>query len=389
MVELAEMAKFVNDNIVANFGRQKCQSVTEIQIALTRTTAPSRFLIFYPNLADFKIVKLIEIREPTQNDRSGLLFIFEVITTAAFPQNFNFGKSKHLKHLNIFKIITFRNDTFGYKCQFFLIHVILPAMQKPGNTAGNPGKSFGKNPKNQGKSELPPKPLFPMRINKYLALHKHSTRRGADEMISKKQVFLNDRLAVLGDKVNENDRVEVRFRGKQVPYVYFAYNKPVGIVSHSAQGGDKEIKHVVALRDVFPIGRLDKDSHGLIILTNDGRITERLLGPAHAHEKEYLVKTKDVLRSSFKKNMEGGVKIDREQTGPCKVKVLNDHTFRVILTEGKKHQIRRMCVALFQEVSDLERIRIMNIELGHLPMGSYRPIEGDELQEFLRLLDLA
>lgn len=232
------------------------------------------------------------------------------------------------------------------------------------------------------------KPIFPMRINKYLALNKHSTRRGADELISKKQVFINDRLAVLGDKVNENDQVEVRFRGKQKPYIYIAYNKPKGVVTHSAEKGEKEIKHEVSIKDVFPVGRLDKDSHGLIILTNDGRITERLLGPSHYHEKEYLVKTKNNLRSNFKEKMEAGVKIDREKTGKCKVQILNEKTFRVILTEGKKHQIRRMCVALFQEVADLKRTRIMNIELDKLAEGAHRQIVGEELQIFLKSLDL-
>jgi 23S rRNA pseudouridine2604 synthase len=232
------------------------------------------------------------------------------------------------------------------------------------------------------------KPLWPMRINKYLALKKHSTRRGADELIERKLVFINGRHAVLGDKVMETDNVEVRFSGKQKPHVYFAYNKPRGIVTHSAQNGDKEIKYVVALKDVFPIGRLDKDSHGLIILTSDGRITERLLGKEFAHEKEYLVTVKEKLRTSFKTNMERGVKIENEMTAPCKVRVLNDYTFKVILTEGKKHQIRRMCNALFQEVDDLQRIRIMNIELGNLSEGGYRKIEGEELKTFLHMLDL-
>lgn len=233
------------------------------------------------------------------------------------------------------------------------------------------------------------KPIYPMRINKYLALKKHSTRRGADELIKNKKVFINGRLAVLGDKVEESDHVEVRFRGKEKPLVYLAYNKPKGIVTHSAQGGDKEIKYEVGLKDIFPIGRLDKESHGLMILTNDGRVTERLLGPQHSHEKEYLVKTKDKLRSSFKTKMEAGVQIDREKTAPCKIKVLDDHTFKVTLTEGKKHQIRRMCVALFQEVKDLKRIRIMNVELGNLAPGSYRELKGEELQTFLESLDLA
>lgn len=232
---------------------------------------------------------------------------------------------------------------------------------------------------------------FPMRINRFLALKKHSTRRGADELISQKKVFINGRLAVLGDKVQENDNVEVRFRGKLAPHIYLAYNKPKDVVTHSAQHGDREIKHELknsALKNVFPVGRLDKDSHGLIILTNDGRITERLLGPAHFHEKEYLVTTKNKLRNNFKEKMEAGVQIENEKTAPCKVKILNDHTFRIILTEGKKHQIRRMCVALFQEVEDLQRTRVMNIELGNLPIGAHREIVGEELQTFLQSLDL-
>jgi len=194
---------------------------------------------------------------------------------------------------------------------------------------------------------------------------------------------------VLGDKVGEHDQVDVRFRGKPKPYIYLAYNKPRGIVTHSAQEGEKDIAQITALRDVFPVGRLDKDSHGLIILTNDGRITERLLGPTYAHEKEYIVKTKNKLRSNFKEKMEAGVQIDREHTAKCKVRIINEHMFRIVLTEGKKHQIRRMCVALFQEIEDLKRVRVMNIELGKLPEGAHRKIDGEELQTFLHLLDLA
>ncbi len=238
-------------------------------------------------------------------------------------------------------------------------------------------------------AQTPEIPVYPMRINKYLALKKHSTRRGADELITKKQVFLNGKLAVLGDKVSETDRVEVRFRGKQIPYIYLAYNKPVGIATHSSNQNEKDIKQVVSLKDVFPIGRLDKDSHGLIILTNDGRITDGLLNPNSVHEKEYVVTTKEKLRTSFKTNMERGVKIENEMTKKCKVDILSEKKFSVTLTEGKKHQIRRMCSALFQEVDDLKRVRIMNIKLGKLSSGEYRNIEGEELRTFLHSLSLA
>ncbi len=137
------------------------------------------------------------------------------------------------------------------------------------------------------------------------------------------------------------------------------------------------------------MGRLDKASDGLIILTNDGRITDRLLNPAHAHEKTYDVTTKAPLRASFKDKMEGGVDIEGYTTKPAKVEMLGENRFRVTLTEGKSHQVRRMVVALFNEVASLKRTRIMNITLGTLKAGGYRPIEGEELREFLTGLGLA
>jgi 23S rRNA pseudouridine2604 synthase len=139
---------------------------------------------------------------------------------------------------------------------------------------------------------------------------------------------------------------------------------------------------------VFPVGRLDKDSHGLIILTNDGRVTDRLLSPTRDHEKEYRVQTKLKIGENFKSKMETGVNIEGYDTKSTKVELLNENNFRIVLTEGKKHQIRRMVVALFNEVQDLERTRVMNIQLGKLRDGAYRTIEGDELSSFLKALGL-
>ena len=216
---------------------------------------------------------------------------------------------------------------------------------------------------------------FPMRINKYLALKKISTRRGADELVKNNKVFINGKLAILGCRVGEKDIVKVKGEKKK-DYVYYAYNKPIGIEITSPKKG------------FFPLGRLDKASHGLLIVTNDGRITDKLLNPKYVHEKEYVVKTSNKLRSNFKQKMEAGVNIEGKgkylKTKKCKVQIINDFTFKITLTEGKKHQIRRMCSVLFQEIADLKRERIMNIILGDLKPNALREIKGKELADFLK-----
>ncbi len=220
---------------------------------------------------------------------------------------------------------------------------------------------------------------FPMRINQYLAWKSHATRRGGDELVANHQVFINGKMAQHGDKVTANDKVEVLKNKNKKPYLYFAYHKPKGEATETISPPQK---------DLFPLGRLDKASSGLMLFTNDGRVTDRLLNPEYAHEKEYLIKTTEKLRSSFKKNMEAGVDIEGYVTKKCRVEILDDFTFRIILTEGKKHQIRRMCSALFQQVRDLKRVRITNIVLGKLPSGSFRLLEDQELSLFLKNLGL-
>lgn len=233
---------------------------------------------------------------------------------------------------------------------------------------------------------------FPMRINKYLAQEGYATRRGADDLVARGSVRINGRVAVLGDKVEAGDTVTVKNSKRLKRYRYFAYHKPKGVVTHSAQGTDSdiedEIKQVDELRGTFPVGRLDKDSYGLIILTDDGRVTDRLLNPDRVHEKEYTVRTKNKLRSNFKERMEEGVSIEGYTTKPARVRINGEHSFSITLTEGKKHQIRRMVAALFNEVDDLKRIRVMNVRLGKLRAGEFRAIEGDELTEFLSSLGL-
>ena len=228
---------------------------------------------------------------------------------------------------------------------------------------------------------------YPMRINKYLAHKGIATRRAADELIARKKVIINGRTAVLGDKVTETDNVELAGSLPESRNLYYAYHKPVGVITHSPQLGEKDVKGSVPM-DVFPIGRLDKDSSGLLILTNDGRVTDRLLHPKYDHDKEYRVHVMDNLREGFKKAMEGGVNIEGYMTEPCTVRKTGPKSFNITLAEGKKHQIRRMVVALHNQVESLERVRILNVRLDDLKPGAWRPIQGEELALFLKQLGL-
>ncbi len=228
---------------------------------------------------------------------------------------------------------------------------------------------------------------WPMRLNKYLAHQGLATRRGADELIALGRVRVNDKVATLGDKVREADKVELVGKASPKKLLYFAYNKPIGVITHSPQEGEKDVKQAVKLApelsEVFPIGRLDKDSSGLLILTNDGRVTDRLLNPDYTHDKEYRVRVETPLRESFKKYMESGVDIEGYLTRPCLVRKTGPRSFNITLTEGKKHQIRRMVAALHNVVVELERTRILNIRLDDLKSGKWRAITGDELATFL------
>lgn len=240
---------------------------------------------------------------------------------------------------------------------------------------------------------------YPMRINKYLAKEGVATRRAADELIARGKVLINGRIALLGEKIHPSDKVEIRGKTSSKKLLYFAYNKPIGIITHSPQLGEQDIKQSVSrngtsegklknsdsseMEGVFPIGRLDKDSSGLIILTNDGRVTDRLLNPDYAHDKEYRVRTGSDLRESFKKTMEAGVDIEGYLTKPCSVRKTGPKSFNITLTEGKKHQIRRMVAALHNTVTELERTRILNIRLEDLKPGAWRTIEKEELTTFL------
>jgi len=232
---------------------------------------------------------------------------------------------------------------------------------------------------------------YPVRINKYLAHQRICARREADELILAKKVRINGKVAILGDKVKENDKVVVDTKnGSLKKLVYLAFNKPKGVITHSPQKGEAEIKDVLrAGKDVFPVGRLDKNSSGLIILTNDGRLTDRLLNPEYNHEKEYVVKVDKSVSGLLIKKMTEGIKLDDGYvTKKCIAQKISSDRFSIILTEGKKHQIRRMCAAMGYRVSSLERRRIMNIKLSSLKPGDCREIKGYELNELLKSVGL-
>lgn len=233
---------------------------------------------------------------------------------------------------------------------------------------------------------------YPMRINRYLSKNNFCSRREADVFISKGIVRINGKVARLGDKVGEGDSVEFRTRRKAAGIKfrrYFAYCKPVGIMTHSARGEQKDIREISGLSaDFFPVGRLDKNSHGLMILTNDGRITDKMLNPEYGREKEYIVRVHKKINNFFMRHMSEGVDLENFRTKPAVVKKIGDYVFRIILTEGKKHQIRRMCAALGYEVTDLERTRVMSIRSNGLKSNQKREIVGDELRIFLNDLGI-
>lgn len=231
---------------------------------------------------------------------------------------------------------------------------------------------------------------FPIRINRYLALKGYATRRQADELIKKKYVTINDRFAVVGDIVQEKDAILVAAnRAQKKKRSYFLYFKPRGIITHSPQGKEKEIADILKLkRGIFPVGRLDKDSRGLIVLTDDGRIVERLLSPNHFHEKEYRVKVDKPITAHFLRNLAQGVRIEDYRTKPAKVTPLGPQEFKIVLTEGKKHQIRRMTSSFGYTATDIFRTRIMNLVMNKLKPGEFREITGPELENFLKSLEL-
>ncbi len=225
-----------------------------------------------------------------------------------------------------------------------------------------------------------------MRLNKYISETGLCSRREADKRIEAGRVTCNGEIATLGTKVAEGDeiRVDGELVGAKKKQIYIALNKPVGIICTTESHIEDNIIDLIGHQErIFPIGRLDKDSEGLILLTNDGDIVNEILRSENNHEKEYLVTVDRTMTDLALSMMAGGVKIMGEITKPAKVTRINDKTFRIILTQGLNRQIRRMCSALGYKAQRLQRVRIINIELGALPVGEWRNLTESEVAGLL------
>ncbi|WP_025692996.1 23S rRNA pseudouridine(2604) synthase RluF [Paenibacillus zanthoxyli] len=223
-----------------------------------------------------------------------------------------------------------------------------------------------------------------MRINKFISETGVCSRREADKLVESGRVTINGERAVLGSQAEAGD--DVRIDGKRLvsesQTVYIVLNKPVGITSTTESHVKGNIVDFVGHHErIFPIGRLDKDSEGLILLTNDGDIVNKILRAEGRHEKEYVVTVDRPITPSFIAGMSSGVKILGAKTLPCQVTRITERVFRIVLTEGKNRQIRRMCSAFGYEVRRLQRIRIMNIRLGNLQVGAWRDLTTAEKAE--------
>jgi len=230
------------------------------------------------------------------------------------------------------------------------------------------------------------------RINKYLSEVGFCSRRAADRLIEEGKVTINGEITEIGSKVEEGDQVEVE--GQKIinptkqKNIYLAFNKPIGIVCTTDRGvePDNIIDFIKYPKRIFPIGRLDKSSEGLIFLTNDWDIVNKILRARNNHDKEYIVKVNRPIKSDFIQSMSNGVEILGTITKNCFVKQLGPRKFKIILTQGLNRQIRRMCEALGYRVKSLKRVRIMNIKLD-LPKGEYREFSKEELLELNELLE--
>lgn len=224
-----------------------------------------------------------------------------------------------------------------------------------------------------------------MRINKYLSAQGVCSRREADRLLEAGRITVDGVTAMCGQQVDDNSVICIdgsRISDEKPQDVLMAFNKPRGIVCTTTdnQGKNNIVDYIGYDKRIYPVGRLDKDSDGLILLTNNGEITDKILRSVNGHEKEYVVKVNKKITDTFLKSMADGVYLKELDvtTKPCSISRINNYTFRIILTQGLNRQIRRMCQESGYKVESLTRVRIINIELGGLKIGEYRIIEGKE-----------
>lgn len=231
------------------------------------------------------------------------------------------------------------------------------------------------------------------RINKYLSEAGYCSRREADKLIEARRVTINGTVPEMGTKVGPTDEVHVdgeHIKNTKKTFVYLAFNKPIGIVCTTDTRVEKDniIDFINYPKRIFPIGRLDKPSEGLILLTDDGDIVNKILRASNNHEKEYVVTVDKPISQTFITRMSGGIYLDelKKTTKKCEIEKLSKHSFRIVLTQGLNRQIRRMCDYLNYDVLSLKRVRIMNIVLD-IPVGEYRELTPDEFKELSTLLE--
>lgn len=228
-----------------------------------------------------------------------------------------------------------------------------------------------------------------IRINKYLSSCGYCSRREADRILEKGRVTINGKRAELGDRVDSSQMVCVDGKpiAEQTERIVLAFHKPAGVICTSSKKEKNNIIDYIQFpQRIYPVGRLDKDSTGLIFLTNDGELMDRILRSKNGHEKEYIVRVNRPLKPEILSAMKQGVPILNTMTKPCKIKQIDDWRFKIILTQGLNRQIRRMCEYFGYRVVSLKRVRIMNIVLGDLPEGKWRCLSEKELEIIERSL---
>jgi 23S rRNA pseudouridine2604 synthase len=230
-----------------------------------------------------------------------------------------------------------------------------------------------------------------IRLNKYLSEVGYCSRRAADKLIDAGRVTINGKVPEMGTKVTLQDVVEVDGKlisKREQSHIYLAFNKPIGIVCTTDTRVEKDniIDFINYPKRIFPIGRLDKPSEGLILLTDDGDIVNKILRASNNHEKEYIVTVDKPISQTFIERMANGIPILDKVTKKCEVEKLSSQKFKIILTQGLNRQIRRMCEYLTYEVTALQRTRIMNVKLD-IPVGEYRDLSKDELKALNHLIE--